>query len=265
MSLTFTILGCGSSGGVPRVGAGWGACDPLNPKNQRLRCSLLIERDDGGSGRTTVLIDASPDLRAQLLAADVCSLDAVLFTHEHADHTHGIDDLRPLAIHLGRRIDIYADEPTSRALRDRFGYCFATRPGSPYPPILNEHRIAPGQPVAVHGAGGAVVLLPYLQDHGDIVSLGLRVGAVAYSSDLRDLPLNSVEALEDLDVWIVDALRYRDHPTHFSVAQALAWIERIRPRRAILTNLHSDLDYETLRQELPANVEPAFDGMKIIV
>jgi phosphoribosyl 1,2-cyclic phosphate phosphodiesterase len=263
MSLTFTILGCGSSGGVPRVGSGWGECDPADPKNRRLRCSLLVEREEANSDRTTLLVDTSPDLRAQLLDAGVGSLDGVIFTHEHADHTHGIDDLRPLVIHMRRRIDAYLDEPTSRAMHARFGYCFMTPPGSGYPPILTEHRIVPGRPVVVSGAGGTIEALPFLQDHGDIPSLGLRIGDVAYSADLRDLSAESVAMLQGLDLWIVDALRYRPHPTHFSVEEALAWIERINPRRAILTNLHTDLDYGALRASLPPQVEPAYDGMKI--
>jgi phosphoribosyl 1,2-cyclic phosphate phosphodiesterase len=264
MTLTFTILGCGSSGGVPRVGGAWGACDPSNPKNRRRRCSLLIERVQTGHGRTSVLVDTSPDLREQLLDADVHSLDAVIFTHEHADHTHGIDDLRGLFLHMRRRIDAYLDEPTSRALHARFGYCFMTPPGSSYPPILAEHRIVPGRAVTVDGSGGPIEVLPFLQDHGDIPSLGLRAGNVAYSSDLRDLPPASQAMLDGLDTWIVDALRYRPHPSHFTVDEALAWIERVRPRRAILTNLHTDLDYDALRKHLPAHVEPAYDGLKIV-
>jgi phosphoribosyl 1,2-cyclic phosphate phosphodiesterase len=153
MTLTFTILGCGSSAGVPRIGQGWGACDPNEPKNRRRRCSLLVERSDG-AGRTTVLIDTSPDLRAQLLDAGIRSLDGVLYTHDHADHTHGIDDLRPLALFLGRRIDVHADAETSALLWSRFGYCFATPPGSEYPPFLAEHRIAAGKPVIIAGEGG---------------------------------------------------------------------------------------------------------------
>ena len=159
MALTFTILGCGSSAGVPRVGQGWGACDPNNPKNRRRRCSILVERQEA-AGRTTVLVDTSPDLRAQLLDADVKSLDGVLFTHDHADHTHGIDDLRPLALHLGHRIDVYADAATSATLQLRFGYCFSTPPGSEYPPILTDHRIAAGAPVTIMGEGARSRRIP---------------------------------------------------------------------------------------------------------
>ncbi len=263
MTLTFTILGCGSSGGVPRPALGWGDCNPANPKNRRRRCSLLVEQRDANGGRTRVLIDTSPDLREQLLEADVDWLDGVLFTHEHADHTHGIDDLRGLFLRHRRRIDVYLDEPTSQVLSYRFGYCFVTPPGSNYPPILNEHRIGAGCPVTIEGKGGPITALPFLQDHGDIASLGFRFGDVAYSSDLRDLPADSVAALSGLDLWIVDALRYKPHPSHFSVAEALDWIKRIGPRRAILTNLHTDLDYDELRTRLPPHVEPAYDGLRI--
>jgi phosphoribosyl 1,2-cyclic phosphate phosphodiesterase len=262
MSLKFTILGCGSSGGVPRPALGWGDCDPGNPKNRRRRTSLLVERRSS-AGVTRVLVDTSPDLRQQLLDAEVDSLDAVLITHEHADHTHGIDDLRGLFIRHRRRVDVHLDEHTAKTMRQRFGYCFQAPPGSEYPPIANEHRLAPGQTLSVRGAGGAIAALPILQAHGDINSLGFRFGGLAYSCDLKDLPAQSVEALGNLDIWIVDALRYRPHPSHWSVDEALAWIDRLKPRRAILTNLHSDLDYETLRAELPSHVEPAFDGMVV--
>ncbi|MDQ2082672.1 MBL fold metallo-hydrolase [Xanthobacteraceae bacterium Astr-EGSB] len=264
MSLTVTILGCGSSGGVPRPALGWGACNPQNPKNRRRRCSLLVERRNGDKV-TRLLVDTSPDLREQLLDAGVDHLDGVLYTHEHADHTHGIDDLRALFIHQRRRIDAYMDDPTARVLFHRFGYCFVTPPGSGYPPIMTEHRIKPGEPIAIAGEGGVITALPFLQDHGDIVSLGFRFDGVAYSSDLVRLPDESVAAVEGLDLWIIDALRYRSHPSHFSVDDALAWIARMKPRRAILTNLHSDLDYDELAARLPENVVPAYDGLRVEV
>jgi len=262
MTLTFTILGCGSSGGVPRPALGWGACDPQNPKNRRRRTALLVERRNA-HGTTRILVDTPPDLREQLLDARVDGLDGVLFTHEHADHTHGIDDLRALAIHRRRRVDVYLDQATARVLKGRFGYCFATPPGSEYPPILTEHRIEPGQGIAIEGSGGPISALPFLQEHGDIASLGFRFDRLAYSCDLKRLPADSVAVLADLDVWIVDALRYAPHPSHFSLEEALDWINQIRPQRAILTNMHADLDYEALRGKLPAHVEPAFDGMRI--
>lgn len=263
MTLTFTILGCGSSGGVPRPALGWGACDPNNPKNRRRRCSMLVERVNERGGKTSVLIDTSPDLREQLLDADVSWLDAVLYTHSHADHTHGIDDLRPLFIHRRRRIDVYLDAHTSRALHARFGYCFASPPGSEYPPIVNEHVLIPGRAVTIEGEGGPITALPFLQDHGDIPSLGFRIGNLAYSSDLNGMPDESFKALVGLDVWIVDALRHMPHPSHFSFTDALAWIERIRPAEAILTNMHVDLDYEATAKAVPKQVRPAYDGLKI--
>jgi phosphoribosyl 1,2-cyclic phosphate phosphodiesterase len=262
MSFSFTILGCGSSMGVPRPALGWGACDPNNPKNRRRRTSLLVERH-GPKGRTQVLVDTSPDLREQLLDANVEWLDGVLMTHEHADHCHGIDDLRALFVRKRRRLDMYLSEENARVLHQRFGYCFQTPPGSEYPPIVTEHRLAPGQSVTIEGEGGPITALPILQQHGDIPSLGFRFGSFAYNCDLNGMPPESAAALTGLDVWVVDALRYAPHPSHFSLADALAWIERLKPRRAILTNLHSDFDYEMLRKELPPHIEPAYDGITV--
>jgi len=262
MTLKFTILGCGSSGGVPRPALGWGDCNPNNPKNRRRRTSLLIERRNA-SGVTRVLVDTSPDLREQLLDAEVDWVDAVLFTHEHADHTHGIDDLRGLFIHRRKRVPVYLTEHVSQLMHQRFGYCFAAPPGSEYPPMVRENRIAAGEPVTVEGAGGSITALPILQDHGDIASLGFRFGGLAYSCDLIRLPPDSFAALGGLEVWIVDALRYKPHPSHLSVDETVALIERLKPKRAILTNLHTDLDYDELRSRLPHNVEPAFDMLSV--
>jgi phosphoribosyl 1,2-cyclic phosphate phosphodiesterase len=261
VTLTFTILGCGSSGGVPRPGTGWGACDPANPKNRRRRCSLLVERKSTG-GVTRILIDTGPDLREQLIDADVTSLDAVLYSHEHADHTHGIDDLRGLFLKNRRRVDAYADDATTRMMMTRFAYCFVQPPGSEYPPIVRMHSMKAGEPLSIDGKGGPIEALPFLMDHGDIQALGFRFGNVAYSSDLHDLPEASIPAVSGLDVWIVDALRYHPHPSHFSVADAVRWIDRVAPKRAILTNMHTDLDYETLAVQVPGNVVPAYDGMR---
>jgi phosphoribosyl 1,2-cyclic phosphate phosphodiesterase len=261
MTLSFTILGCGSSMGVPRVALGWGDCDPNNPKNRRRRCSMLIERANSNGHRTRVLVDCTPDCREQLLGADVDWLDGVLITHEHADHTHGIDDLRPLFVLKRRRVDVYLDEPTSHALNIRFGYCFKSPPGSEYPPIAAERRLTPGKPVSIAGQGGDIEVMPVLQNHGDIPSLGFRIGNVAYSADIKSLPDESLPLMAGLDVWIVDALRKTPHPSHLNLAEALSWIERVKPKRAILTNLHTDMDYAALRAELPPNVEPAYDGM----
>jgi len=248
--------------GVPRVAMGWGACDPNNPKNRRRRCSLLVERKNAQGHCTRVLVDCSPDLRMQLLDAAVDWLDGVLITHEHADHTHGIDDLRPLFVHKRRRVDVFVDEPTSWALQARFGYCFKSPPGSEYPPIATEKHLTAGQSVTVEGQGGPIEALPVLQGHGDMPSLGFRFGNVAYSADIKNLPAESVGALAGLDVWIVDALRKSPHPSHFNLDEAIEWIGRIKPKRAILTNLHTDMDYASLRAELPPTIEPAYDGMQ---
>lgn len=260
MTHRITILGCGSSGGVPRTGGDWGACDPKNPKNRRRRCALLVERF-GEHGATRVLIDTGPDMREQLLSAEVPWLDAVLYTHPHADHIHGIDDLRGLALAHQRRVAVYLDNATMTRMMEAFAYCFKGAAG--YPPILDAHPIRPLQPLTIEGVGGAITLTPFQQHHGRIMSLGFRIGDIAYSSDLHDLPEESLPALEDLDVWIVDALRYKLHSSHFSVDQAVEWVSRIGARRGVLTNLHQDLDYETLAGELPAHIEPAYDMMQL--
>jgi len=262
MSFRATILGCGSSGGVPRLGAMWGACDPKNPKNRRRRFGLLVERL--GHGRhTTVLVDTSPDLREQLLSVRAEALDGVLYTHDHADHTHGIDDLRMLAYAMKRRIDVWADAGTLASLESRFGYCFATQPGSAYPPILSAHKLTPPAPVSIDGSTGVVEAVPVPQTHGDIASLGFRFGGLAYSPDISDVPEAAAQLLQGLDVWIVDALRFTPHPSHFHVKRTLEWIDRLKPKRAILTHMTTDLDYDALRRELPEGVEPAYDGMVI--
>ncbi len=262
MSYKLTLLGTGSSGGVPRLGNNWGACDPSNPRNRRRRCSALIERISG-RGRTTALIDTSPDLRDQLLDAGIGAVDGVLYTHDHADHTHGIDDLRMLAFNMKRRIDVHCDKATGDSLKRRFAYCFEMPAGSSYPPILTAHEIHPLRSVTVTGAAGPIEALPIPQEHGDSSSLGFRFGNVAYSPDISGLAPEAIPHLENLDIWIVDALRYLPHPGHWSVKQALAWIERLKPRRAILTHLHVDLDYAKLAAELPNHVVPAYDGMQL--
>ena len=261
----FTILGSGSSGGVPRVGNIWGNCHPANQKNRRRRSSALVEVFSE-TGKTTVLIDTSPDMREQLLDAGIGRLDAVLFTHDHADHTHGIDDLRVLAINNKQRVPVYFDSVTRASLEARFAYCFKGR-GEPgkfgYPAILDSHDIQVGEQLIISGAGGAIAFLPFEQTHGDINSLGFRIGDLAFSSDISDVPPASLPALTGLDVWIVDSLRYLPHPSHFSVKEAVAWINRMSPKRAVLTHLHTDLDYDSLKAELPGTIEPAYDGMVI--
>ncbi len=262
MSTVLTILGCGSSGGVPRIGGDWGSCDPENPRNRRLRCSVMIEKRVR-AGTTRLLIDTSPDLRQQMLQASVRELDAVLFTHEHADHTHGIDELRAFYLRQRRRVPVWADELTGQMLTSRFAYCFYTAPGSDYPPILDLHRMTAGETVAIEGAGGVMEALPFKVEHGSIEALGFRIGGCAYTPDLNGVPADSLAALAGLDVWIVDALKRTPHPSHLSLPETLDWIARIKPRRAIITNMHVDMDYATLRRELPANVEPAHDGLQV--
>ena len=259
--LEFTILGCGSSGGVPRIGNNWGNCDPEEPKNRRLRCSLLIRRITA-SGVTTVLVDTGPDMREQLLTAGVTDLDAVIYTHAHADHIHGIDDLRALAIAHRRRISVYMDEPTSVRAHQAFGYCFKTPPGSNYPPILDETRIDQSKPFSIDGAGGTIGIKPILVGHGDIDALGFRVGNIAYLPDVKEISPEAEKAFTGLDIWILDALRSTPHPSHFSLYDALDWLKRLAPRRAILTNMHIDLDYAGLLKMLPEGVEPAYDMLK---
>lgn len=260
MGLRFTILGCGSSGGVPRIGGHWGDCDPANPKNRRTRCSLLVERI-GDGGVTRVLIDTTPDLRDQLLRAGVGAVDAVVYTHSHADHVHGIDDLRQIVYNLRQRLPVWADGPTQDALVSRFGYAFVQPAGSPYPPILDLNSIR--GPVTVEGAGGPIVLDPFRVDHGSMDALGFRIGGLAYVPDVVAIPPEAWDKLQDLDVWVIDALRRAPHPTHAHLALTLEWIAMAAPKRAVLTNMHIDLDYATVDAETPAHVTPAFDGMEL--
>jgi len=262
MTLTLAILGCGSSAGVPRPALGWGKCDPKNPRNRRRRCSLLVERTSG-QGTTRIVIDTSPDLREQLIDAEVDHIDAVFLTHEHADQTHGIDDLRSVVLHQRRRIPVYLNQSTAKDIMHRFSYCFVSPAGSDYPPILTQHAIEAGGAETIDGKGGAVTLSAFLVQHGNIPALGYRIGNAAYTPDLSDIPKESWSALQDLDLWIVDGLRYAPHPSHFSVNDALAWIERFKPKRAVITNMHADLDYEVLRQSLPDGVIPAYDGLRL--
>ncbi|MDP3855694.1 MBL fold metallo-hydrolase [Phenylobacterium sp.] len=260
--LEFTILGCGSSGGVPRADGDWGACDPANPKNRRRRCSLLVRRKgESAEDETTLIVDTSPDLVWQTAEAGAKRLDAVLLTHDHADQTHGIDDIRAFAIRQRARIACHVDAPTAASMRRRFGYIFEGEAG--YPAIADLRDLpGHGQTWDVQGPSGAIPVVTFDQDHGAVRSVGYRFGGVAYSSDVVDLDETALEALADLDVWIVDALRWRPHPTHAHVERTLEWIDKVRPRRAILTNMHIDLDYDDLAARLPAGVEPAFDGLQ---
>lgn len=228
----------------------WGACDPSNPKNRRRRASVMVEQ-----GTTRLLIDTTPDMREQMLSADVRSLDAVFYTHEHADHVHGIDDLRGFFHGAQKKIPVYGDEWTIHTLTQRFNYIFKSLDG--YPAICSAHVLSGPKII------GDVKMIPFEQGHGGGMSLGYRFGDMAYSTDLDRLPESAFDTLAGVRVWVVDALRYDPHPTHTHLAQTLDWIDRVKPERAILTHMTWDMDYETLRQQLPDGVEPAYDGMEI--
>ena len=268
--LLLTVLGCGSSGGVPRANGDWGVCDPNEPKNTRTRCSLLVEYWEGEgappqkSERTIVLIDTSPDLRTQLIASQTHRLDAVIYTHDHADQTHGIDDLRAIAYTMRERIPVWMDVDTFDEMDHKFGYCFEMPEGRQHPPIL-EHmpRLIPGKPVSIDGPGGSLEFLPLGLSHGHAPSLGFRFGNAAYAPDVHEIPEDALAALFGVDTFIVDALRYHTHPTHAHADKTLSWIAKTAARRAVLTNLHIDMDYAVLSEELPKPHAPAFDGMQI--
>ena len=266
-----TLLGTGSSGGVPRANGDWGECNPTNPRNRRRRCSALVEHArsradlDAGEAVTRVVIDTSPDFREQMLSARVPRIDGVVLTHDHADQTHGIDDLRAFAYLQRERIQVWMDVPTTETLTSRFGYTFETAPGSAYPAIL-ERRDMPdfGTPVIIDGPGGEVSLVPIDQEHGRIRSLGFRIGCMAYSPDINALPEASVPLLDGVTCWVVDALRREPHPTHFTVDDALASLKRVNARFGVLTNMHITLDYDALVDTLPEHVWPGYDGMRLI-
>ncbi|WP_109260332.1 MBL fold metallo-hydrolase [Hyphobacterium indicum] len=264
-----TILGCGSSGGVPRPDGDWGACDPGNPKNRRRRCSILVEYADNiqlfqSGTRTVSVIDTSPDFREQMLSASVKRLDAVIYTHDHADQTHGIDDLRPYVLRARKRLPVWMMPETAQSLTTRFKYVFEAREGSPYPAILAARGIPDeGEYFRVDGPGGAMPVTLMRLEHGGIIAGGFRFGPFAYSPDVSAVPDRAFDILNGVPVWIVDALRETPHPTHASVSDALAWLDRAGAGRGILTNLHVDLDYETLLARLPKTVVPAFDGMTL--
>lgn len=263
-ALTYTILGCASSGGVPRADGNWGACNPANPKNRRTRCSMLVQRGSSGEAgeQTTVVVDTSPDFRLQMAGAEARRLDAVLYTHDHADQTHGIDDIRIFAGRMRRRAPCFMDQATSDALTSRFRYIFEGEHG--YPAIADAHLIPPhGTHWSVDGPSGAIPIVTFDQAHGPIRSVGYRIGDAAYSADISDLDEAGFEALQGIRLWVLDALRWTPHPTHLNVETALRWIERVEPERAVLTNLHVDLDYDELSAQLPSGVEPAYDGLTL--
>ena len=263
-ALEVTILGCGSSGGVPRADGNWGVCDPADPRNRRTRCSMMIRRPsaEGPERWTTVVVDTSPEFRQQAAAAGAKRLDALLMTHDHADQAHGIDDIRAFAQRQRARIPCHVDAETQETLLRRFGYIFHGEKG--YPAIADMIRIpAHGESWRVDGPSGAIPVTTFDQDHGEVRSVGYRFGPVAYSSDVLHLEPEAFAALEGVELWIVDALRYAPHPTHAHVERALGWIDHVKPRRAILTNLHIDLDYAELSSRLPKGVEAAVDGLRL--
>ena len=248
--MRITVLGCGTSSGVPVIGNYWGACDPNNPKNRRSRVSVAVEEGD-----TRLIIDTSPDLREQCLANNIDKVDGVLFTHDHADHTHGIDDLRIMAMRSRQRVPIYADKGTLQTLNQRFDYIFDPKEG--YPAICEGHLIDGAFEL------GGMPIQPFRQHHGFMDTLGFRIGDFAYSTDVVELDDAAFEALAGIKVWIVTALRYEPHPTHAHLAKTLEWIDRVKPERAYLTHMTWEMDYDTLMSELPDGVEPAYDGLVI--
>ena len=272
MTVRAVILGCGSSGGVPRVGGDWGACDPNEPKNRRSRCSLYVEYWEGDKTppleeRTAVVIDTSPDLREQFLLIKISRLDAVLYTHDHADQSHGIDDLRAIAYRMRQQIPTYMDAHTKQHVFEKFKYCFEMPDGRVHPPILDlQDLVKAGSVIEIEGPGGTLKTEVIELSHGPTPSLGFIFDdKIAYTPDVWDIPEESFKALDEIDIWIVDALRYNDHPTHAHSDKALSWLVKTKTKRGVLTNLHIDMDYQILKLELFGAVEPAYDGMELII
>ena len=256
--ITVTILGSGGAAGVPAIAAGWGKCDPTNPKNRRLRPSILVE-----TATTRVLVDTSPDLRQQLLTARVQEVHGILYTHAHADHLHGVDDIREINRHMRRPIPVWASQYVLGEINRRFGYVFEPmddKINDIYKPWLHPNEITGAFSV------GDLDVVPFEQDHGYMDSLGFRFGPVAYSTDVVRLPEASFDVLQGIDTWIIGCLtNMQDHPTHVTVDTAIQWVERVKPRRAIITHMGSRLDYQAIRHMLPDHMEPAYDGMVVSV
>lgn len=253
-----TILGCGGSSGVPLVGNVWGECDPKEPRNRRRRVSILVEEGD-----TRILVDTSPDLREQLLDANVDRLTGVILTHAHADHLHGLDDLRSINFLMQAPLPLYATPETLKEVEQRFGYAVKpmTHQGEYYRPILTPQAIA-GAEFAI----GGIAIQCFEQDHGvGGTTLGLRFGKVAYSTDVVRLPPAAFEILRGVDLWIVDCLRFTPHPTHAHFDLVMEWIERVRPKRALLTHMGHMMDYRSVLRRCPPGVEPAYDGLSLIL
>ncbi len=252
MRVKLRILGCGPSAGIPSIGHRWGKCDPHNPKNVRTRCSVLFQV----KGKN-ILVDTPPDLRQQLLAAHVSDINAVLFTHTHGDHVHGFNDLGLISRLKKEKIPVYGTEQTIKELQTVFAYAFGGEVGH-YRPFVVPHIIKP-EPFEV----AEVPIVAFEQDHGLGTTLGFRMGDVAYSTDVAEISEEAFEALKGVKVWVVDCLGREPHLTHSYLEKTLSWIERVKPERAILTHMGTELDYETLRRELPKGVEPAYDGLEV--
>lgn len=249
------ILGCGTSSGVPRIGNDWGACDPAEPRNRRMRCSALIEHKG-----TRILIDTGPDMREQLLAAEIGTVDAIIWTHDHADHCHGIDDIRQIFHALGEPVAGYARPTTAASLEGRFGYVFRGKTG--YPPTATMTRIEDEFSI------GSIRVRTVDQPHGRILSAGLRFEcdgkSIGYATDFHELTPDMAELYSGLDLWVVDALRRHPHPAHADLPSVLHWIDELKPRHSVLIHMDQSMDYATLCRELPLGVEPAYDGMELI-
>jgi len=251
-----TILGCGSSMGVPRADGFWGACDKTNVKNYRTRCSALISR-----GKNNILIDTSPDLRSQLLENKIVSISSVIYSHQHADQTHGINDLRIFYHKNKKKINIYANKDTLNFLKRNFTYCFKNSLG--YPPIIKANKLKRKN---IFGSGKELINIESFEvDHGRIKSIGFVIKKTAYISDCNKFSISNLKRLKNLEYFIIDCLRYKSHPSHFSLSEVLNVVKFIKPKQTILTNLHTDLDYNILLKKIPINVKPAFDGMKLII
>ena len=271
MTLRVTILGSGSSGGVPRVGGDWGVCDPNEPRNRRTRCSLLIEQWQGetepeNKEKTVVLIDTSPDLRVQLLAAKITHIDALLYTHDHADQSHGIDDLRAIAYRMRTRIPVYMDGLTKEVLFKRFDYCFEMPEGRIHPAILTIKELFKSKDkFTISGAGGGIDIIALGLSHGIAPSFGFKINdTVCYTPDVLDIEEDVLDLMKGSQTWICDALRYNRSPSHANVDKAIKWQAYTCVPHMILTNLHVDMDYVTLSNELMPSQSLAYDGRMIL-
>lgn len=266
--IRLTILGCGTSTGVPRPDGFWGNCNPNCSKNYRRRAALLIQKIGEDNRETTILIDSGPDIRHQLFDAKVKNIDAIFYTHAHADHVHGIDDLRYYSsVHRqkNKKLMVYAHPATITYLHQNFRYCFFSPDETFYPSLFETQAIGGGDKIEIHGEGGTITIEPILQIHGKIYSLGFRVGPIAYCVDLNEFTSQALNQLQNLDLLIIESLHNNPHVSHLSLPQALEWIEYFKPKEALITAMSGALDYETLRQSLPSNVKPSYDGLTVDV